>query len=96
MWRFVGQGWSGIIYASPDPDREVIVRANWVLEIHDDSRRKNSLISRQEFNDFPSLRKTIVENRARRLLIDPPGHATSNEFQCLLDLRGEGFKVQRK
>jgi hypothetical protein len=72
------------------------MRANWVLEIYDDSRRKNSLISRQEFNDFPTLRTKIVENRARRFLIDPPDHATSDEFQCLLDLRGEGFKVQRK
>ena len=30
------------------------------------------------------------------IMIDPPDHATSNEFQCLLDLRGKGFKLERK
>jgi hypothetical protein len=66
------------------------------LEINDDSRRKNSLISTHEFDDFPSLRTKILENPACRFLIDPPDNATSNEFQCLLDLRGQGFKVERK
>lgn len=68
------------------------MQTKWVLEIHD-SRR---LISMHEFDDFPSLRTKIVENSACKFLIDPPDHATSNEFQCLLDLRGEGFRLERK
>jgi hypothetical protein len=79
----------------PDRETEAMVRTSWTLEICDNSRRKN-LISRHEFNDFPSLRTKIVQNRACRFLIDPPDHATSDEFQCLLELRGQGFKVERK
>ena len=71
------------------------MQTKWTLEIYD-SRRKTSLISMHEFDDFPSLRTKIVENRAFKFLIDPPDHATSNEFQCLLDLRCQGFKVERK
>jgi len=71
------------------------MQTKWMLEIYG-GRRRTSLVSMHEFDDFPSLRTKIVENRACRLLIDPPDHATSNEFQCLLDLRGQGFKVERK
>ena len=71
------------------------MQTKWTLEIYD-SRRKTSLISMHEFDDFSSLRTTIVENRACKFLIDPPDHATSNEFQYLLDLRCQGFKVERK
>ena len=45
----------------------------WVLETCD-SRRKASLISTHEFDDFTSLRTKIVENRPCRLLIDSPDH----------------------
>ena len=71
------------------------MQTKWVLEIHD-STRKTCLLSTHEFDDFSSLRTKIVENSACKFLIDPPDHATSNEFQCLLDLRGEGFKLERK
>ena len=67
----------------------------WVLEIYD-SRRKAFLISTHEFDDFASLRMTIVENPACKFLIDPSDHATPDEFQCLLDLRSQGFEVERK
>jgi len=67
----------------------------WALEIYD-SRRKTSLISTHEFDDFASLRTAIVENPACKFLIDPSDHATPNEFQCLLDLRSQGFEVERK
>jgi hypothetical protein len=67
----------------------------WVLEIYD-GRRKASLISACEFDDFAALRMKIVENRTCKFLIDPSDHATPNEFQCLLDLRCQGFKVERK
>ena len=72
------------------------MQTKWVLEIYDDSRRKNTLTSTHEFNDFPSLRTKIVENRGRRFLVGPPDHATPNDFQSLLDLRSEGYKVERK
>jgi hypothetical protein len=94
--RRLAQGWSRTAHVSPGPDGEAIVRSNWVLEIYRGGMRRNSLIAMHEFGDFPSLRAKIVENRACRFLIDPPDHATSHEFQCLLDLRGQGFKVQRK
>jgi hypothetical protein len=93
QWR-LGQGWSRTIHVGPDG--EAISRTNWGLEIYRGGMHRNSLIAMHEFDDFPSLRAKIVENRACRFLIDPPDHATSEEFQCLLDLRGQGFKVQRK
>jgi hypothetical protein len=71
------------------------MQTKWVLEIYD-GRRKTSLISMHEFDDFPSLRTKIIDNSACKFLIDPPEHATSNEFQSLLDLRGEGFELERK
>jgi hypothetical protein len=74
---------------------EAIMRTNWLLEIRD-SRRRASLISVHEFDDFASLRTKILENPACRFLIEPPDQATSNEFQCLLDLRGQGLKIERK
>jgi hypothetical protein len=71
------------------------MQTKWVLEIYD-RRRRTCLISMHEFEDFSSLKMTILKNRACKFLIDPPDHATSNEFQCLLDLRGKGFKLERK
>jgi len=91
----VAQRWSGITCTGPDRGGDAIVRTKWVLEIYD-SKRRNALISRHEFDDFSSLRTKIVETRACRFVIDPPDQATSNEFQSLLDLRGQGFKVERK
>ena len=69
--------------------------AKWVLEIYG-GRRNPSLISTHEFNDFASLRTKIEENRPCKFLIDPSDHATSNEFRSLLNLRCQGFKVERK
>jgi len=71
------------------------MRTKWGMEIRDISR-KTSLVSVHEFDDFASLRKKILENRAFKLLIDPPDRATSNEFECLLDLRCQGFNLERK
>jgi hypothetical protein len=74
---------------------EAIMQTKWALEIYA-GRRKTSLISTHEFDDFSSLKTKIVENHACRFLIDPPDQATSNEFQSLLDLRGQGYEVERK
>jgi hypothetical protein len=71
------------------------MRTKWVMEIRDSSRTA-SLMAVQEFDDFASLRTKILESRACKLVIDPPDDATSNEFQCLLDLRCQGFKLERK
>ena len=76
--------------------KESIVQTKWVLEIYEDSRRKNTLTSIHEFDDFPSLRTRIVENPGRMFLVGPPTNATPNDFQSLLDLRSQGFKVERK
>jgi hypothetical protein len=54
------------------------------------------LISMHEFDDFPSLRTKIIENHDFKYRIEPPDHATSDEFLCLLDLRDKGFKLERK
>ena len=82
-------------YRKPGSQQEAIMQTKWVLEIYD-SRRKTCLISMHEFEDFSSLRMTIIKKRACKFLIGPPDHATSNEFKCLLDLRGKGFKLERK
>src|SRR5437879_5171042 len=69
--------------ASPDRGREAIMQTKWVLEIYG-SGRKTSLISKHEFDDFPSLTTKIMEHRDCKYRIEPPDHATSNEFQCLM------------
>ena len=55
------------------------MQTKWVLEIYR-SGRKTSLISTHEFDDFPSLTTKIMEHRDRKYRIEPPNHATSNEF----------------
>jgi hypothetical protein len=84
------------VVAEEELGKEAIVPTKWVLEIYEDSRRKNTLISMHEFNDFASLRTKIVENRGRAFHVGPPDRATPDDFQSLLDLRSEGFKVERK
>ena len=71
------------------------MRTKWMLEIHDETAGRASLISSHEFDDFPSLRSKIVENRGRAFLVRAPDHETPNDFQSLLDLRSQGFKVER-
>ena len=71
------------------------MQTKWVLETYG-SGRKTPLISKHEFDDFPSLTTKIMENRDCKYRIEPPDHATSHEFQCLLDLRDKGFELERK
>jgi hypothetical protein len=72
------------------------VQTRWILEIYDNGRRKRTLISTHEFDDFPSLVTKIIENRARTFVVGPPNKATPDDFQALLDLRSNGFKVEPK
>jgi hypothetical protein len=67
----------------------------WRLEIHDETKGTGSIISFLEFDDFPSLRSKIVENRGRAFLVRPPGQASQTELTGLLDLRSQGFNVER-
>ena len=93
----IPQSAGGPIHRARSLDTGVpIVRSSWALEIYRAGIRQDSLIAMHEFGDFASLRAKIVENHACRFLIDPPDQATSDEFQSLLDLRRQGFKVQRK
>jgi len=57
---------------------------------------QTTLISTHEFDDFPSLVTKIIENRARTFVVGPPNKATPDDFQALLDLRSNGFKVEPK
>jgi hypothetical protein len=65
------------------------------LEIHDETKGRGSILSFFEFDDFPSLRLKIVENRGRAFLVKPPDQADQIELAGLLDLRGQGFNVER-
>jgi hypothetical protein len=67
----------------------------WRLEIHDETKGRGSILSFFEFDDFPSLRLKIVENRGRAFLVRPPDQANQTELASLLDLRGQGFNVER-
>jgi hypothetical protein len=68
--------------------------SRWRLEIHDE-KGSGSILSFFEFDDFPSLRLKIVENRGRAFLVRTPDHANQVELAGLLDLRAQGFNVQR-
>jgi hypothetical protein len=65
------------------------------LEIHDETKESGSILSFLEFDDFPSLRLKIVENRGRTFLVRPPDHANQLELAGLVDLRGQGFNIKR-
>jgi hypothetical protein len=69
--------------------------SKWRLEIHDETKGSGSILSFFEFDDFPSLRSKIVENRGRAFLVRPPGGASQSELVGLLDLRSQGFNVER-
>jgi hypothetical protein len=67
----------------------------WRLEIHDETKGRGSILGFFEFDDFPSLRLKIVENRGRAFLVRVPDHANQVELAGLLDLRSQGFNVER-
>jgi hypothetical protein len=52
----------------------------WRLEIHDETKERGSILSHFEFDDFPTLRLKIVENRGRAFLVRPPDHASQQNL----------------
>jgi hypothetical protein len=46
--------------------------SKWQLEIHDEPKGTRSILSFFEFDDFPSLRLKIVDNRGRKFLVRLP------------------------
>jgi hypothetical protein len=71
------------------------MRTKWRLEIHDETKGRGSILSLFEFDDFPSLRLKIVENRGRTFRVQAPVQANQIEIAGLLDLRSQGFKIER-
>jgi hypothetical protein len=69
--------------------------SKWRLEIHDETKGTGSILSFFEFDDFPSLRLKIVDNRGRKFLVRLPDHASQTNLDGLLDLRRQGFNVER-
>jgi hypothetical protein len=69
--------------------------SKWRLEIHDETKGRGSILSFVEFDDFPSLRSKMVENRGRAFLVRPPDQASQTDLTWLLDLRCQGFNVER-
>jgi hypothetical protein len=67
----------------------------WRLEIHDETKGRGSILSFFEFDDFPSLRLKIVKNRGGAFLVKPPDQANQIELAGLLDLRSQGFNIER-
>jgi hypothetical protein len=71
------------------------MRSKWRLEIHDETKGTGSILSFFEFDDFPSLRLKIVENRGRTFFVRLPDHGSQTNLEGLLDLRRQGFNVER-
>jgi hypothetical protein len=69
--------------------------SKWKLEVHGENKGRGPTVSFFEFDDFPSLRLKVVENRGRTFLVRPPDHANQLELAGLLDLRGQGFNIKR-
>ena len=67
----------------------------WRLEIHDEKEGRGSILASFEFDDFPSLRLKVVENRGRTFLVRAPDDANQLDLTGLLDLRGQGFNIKR-
>jgi hypothetical protein len=74
---------------------EIGMSTKWSLEVHDEPKGRGSILSFFEFDDFPTLRLKIVENRGRAFVVRLPDHARQTDLAGLLDLRSQGFKVER-
>jgi hypothetical protein len=72
------------------------MRTNWRLKIFEKNAISSPPISTCEFGDFPSLRATLGANRQRSFVIAPPSNATQNDFLSLIDLRSQGFDINRQ
>ena len=81
----------------PDvPSERRAMRTNWQLKIHEKNAISSPPISTCEFDDLSSLRASLAANRQRSFVIAPPSHATQNDFLSLLDLRSQGFDINRQ
>ena len=69
--------------------------SKWKLEIRTEAGRHGAVVSAREFDDFPSLRVKMVEHRGLAFLVSPPDWASQTDLEALLDLRGQGFLVER-
>lgn len=69
--------------------------SKWTLQIHNEKEDWGSIIAIHEFDDFPSLRSKMVENRGRAFLARPSDRATAIETAGLLDLRGQGLNIKQ-
>jgi hypothetical protein len=72
------------------------MRTNWQLKIHEKNALTSPPILSYEYGDLLSLRAILVENRQRSFVIAAPKHATQNDFLSLIDLRSQGFDVNRQ
>jgi hypothetical protein len=65
----------------------------WVLEIYRRDGSINSLVSTRDFDDLPSVRTAIVQNRDMAFIVREPPHAVTQDRATLLDLRAQGFNI---
>jgi hypothetical protein len=73
-----------------------MMSSKWRLEVHDETKgRRGSILGFFEFDDFPSLRLKVVENRGRTFRVRAPYRANQVDLTGLLDLHLQGFKVER-
>jgi hypothetical protein len=72
------------------------MRDNWQLKIHEKNAITSPPILTCEFRDLPSLRAALAENRQRSFVIAPPSLATQNDFLSLIDLRSQGFDINKQ
>ena len=69
--------------------------SRWRLEIRTEAGLHGALVSTHEFDDLPSLRVKMVEHRGGAFLVSPPDQATQTDLEALLDLRSQGFLIER-
>jgi hypothetical protein len=68
-------------------------RNKWVLEIYCREGSITSLISTRDFDDLPSLRTAMVQNRGNAFIVRESPHAVTQDRATLLDLRAQGFNI---
>lgn len=69
--------------------------SRWRLKIRTVAGQHGSVVSAHEFDDFPSLRVKMVEHHGLAFLVSPPDWASQTDLEALLDLRSQGFLVER-
>jgi hypothetical protein len=73
---------------------EVTMQKQWTLEMHYPGDGKDSLISRDSFDDFAAVERKMKLNREMVFVVKPPAAPLTEDLRMLDDLKKSGLKIE--